>query len=124
MLYRFDVCHSLPACSVSAEISAECAWPSAFTAIPAPKSRNRRPSASTSQLPSPLTKVSGARLYVGRTDGNMWVSFIKKPFECLRGAGKSMFQEGERRKDRKIANEDVRRVSVLVGSWNMCLVRS
>ena len=47
--------------TVSACTRSGCAWPSAFTAIPAPRSRKRRPSASINQEPSPLTNVSGAR---------------------------------------------------------------
>jgi hypothetical protein len=38
------------------------AWPRAMTAMPEPKSRKRRPSASTSHAPSPLTKESFARV--------------------------------------------------------------
>ena len=44
-----------------ADAYAGCACPNAFTAIPAPISRKRRPSASINQVPSPLTKVKGAR---------------------------------------------------------------
>src|SRR5581483_7793368 len=63
--YRFDVCQRRSSCARAAASGAGWQWPSPTTAMPATKSRYRSPLAATSQEPSPRTKVTSCRAYVG-----------------------------------------------------------
>jgi hypothetical protein len=47
------------ACSATAASTAGCRWPSALTATPDVKSRNRFSSASMTNIPSPRSMTSG-----------------------------------------------------------------
>ncbi len=60
--YRLDTCITRAACSAIAVTRCGWPWPSEEVAMPAPKSRKRRPSAAYSQAPSPRSKARSARL--------------------------------------------------------------
>jgi hypothetical protein len=62
MRYRFEQWINLAACPAMAETRTGWLWPIAVVAMPAPKSRNRRPPSVHSQAPSPRAKARSARL--------------------------------------------------------------
>ncbi len=63
---KLDTCPSVESCSVTADTSAGCAWPSAFTAIPPSRSRYSRPSASHTRAPLPRvsTSLGGPKVFI------------------------------------------------------------